>query len=373
MKLKLHKRKKCLILVVIGLLSILCLVQAFLINPKKAEKRQTVIDMEYTNHLEVLYKVNLLPNKVYTESSLEEGFLYTKKLLDTIVIEFNDSAECSLPCVVTAQYQIKAIVTGSKNEGESTLVYWKKEYPLIQKTELTKEEGALSFQETLSLKLDQYEAFARLAQEETGMQVSSQLKVLLEGTIKIQSEYGKKTIPLTAGITVPLQESSFKITKSEPSQVVDYFTHEIVLPQTEKTKRIIFYLAFFLLLVISFFICLFRTRDFTEGELKIEKINKIIKIYGTRLIGLRKGFYEDATERLEVHEFEDLLKIADEVQKPIFYNVEQGKQDCNFYFGLADQDTLYVFYPHKIWKEEAETKEDMLSNLIERITEIEES
>ena len=85
------------------------------------------------------------------------------------------------------------------------------------------------------------------------------------------------------------------------------------------------------LLILSLLFLLFFTRG-TEPDAHEKLLNQIFKKHGDRMVALISEVSRSYEFQYEVKSIEDLVRISDEVEKPVLYQYQDDRNGiCRFY------------------------------------------
>lgn len=341
MKITLHKKTKKYILIIIVLVLIITGIQAFKTIGKKEilVKENTVF--HYSCLPEVNYSVIIHENELFNDRTLKEGAQYSKLLLESIKADFSIDYIGSISAPVKIDYQIFATVNGYQGQAPGKEVYWTKSFPLTDPKFINTEGDKWKAREQVSFDLSQYDAFASRAKEISGMKVSNEVVVELKGNITARASKEEIPVPFTAAIRVPLLEDVFKIEKEigEPIDVNITETEEVLVPVN--ALAVGFLLLLILLELTVIFIVVFKIKEPDEIEGIRKKNNSLIKNYGSRMVAMKDMPDSNWKLHYRVYSIKDMIKISDEIQKPIVYVPDEIIlfRDNELY--IIDDDSLY--------------------------------
>jgi hypothetical protein len=93
-------------------------------------------------------------------------------------------------------------------------------------------------------------------------------------------------------------------------------------------------------------------------------LNRIFKVYGNRLVALTGPVKGDPGQCRVVRSMDDLIRIADEVQKPVLYVYDPDSSSISKFL-VYDENWLYLF---DLWEyvENLRKEKDGVSVLISR-------
>jgi len=95
-----------------------------------------------------------------------------------------------------------------------------------------------------------------------------------------------------------------------------------------------------LCLLSLLFTFLFSTPKPADNALKL-KLKSIFKKHGDRLVSLVDEEFINSTQLVYIKDFEDLVRIADDVCRPIFYRCKDASNDI-YTFCVLDERYIYV-------------------------------
>ena len=121
----------------------------------------------------------------------------------------------------------------------------------------------------------------------------------------------------------------FKIDKSitEPIKGTVTETEEVAVPIDRAKLSLLAVLM--LLLIVAIPVLLFIIKEPDELTLLRKKNNGLLKNYGSRMVAMKEIPSFESCRLYQVYSIKDMIKIADEVQRPIIY--------------IPDESTLYVY------------------------------
>ena len=340
MKFRIHKKSKKVILLILSLLLVLACLQLFfaVLMPKTAKTE--VIQYESTCKPAASYKVFILPNEVYPSTTLGEESVYSKKLLNYIQADFGMQYVGSQKVPLDIEYQIIATVNGYQGKDKEKVIYWSKDFPLSTK-KTTKSEGIWNKTEKVNFAINGYDAFAVRAQEITGLDVSNDLIVSMKGKVIAHTEKEDLETPFDVNLEMPLMEDAFQIEKNNLDPISSNVKTMKEMPITLNLVKVIPYGILLLISVVGLIITIFFTRELNYEEMMTKRVNNIIKNYGSRIIALQNIPKTEYRQNYKVHSMKDLIKIADEIQKPIFYETDKDSIVKNLEFRVIENDTIY--------------------------------
>lgn len=345
MKFKIHKKSKKFIFLILILLLLFSCLQLFISTAMPKTMNKETIVYEAACEPKLAYQVVINPNEVFPGTAQHEGEFYSKKILNHIQADFEVCYAGSKPTPLEIEYQILATVNGYQGKDSDKLIIWSKSFPLTNK-KIMKEEnsGAWSKNEQVNIQLGGYDAFAVRAKEITGMDVNNEVIVSMKGKIIAHANKKDLETPFDVNIRIPLMEDVFQITKSSLEPANNSITISKTVPEPINMLKTVSYISLLALCLVGIIIMIFFTREPNNDELLLKKANSTLKNYGSRIVALQKIPKMNYKQYYKVHSIKDLIKIADELQKPIFYEVDKDTLVKDYEFHVIENDIIYSLF-----------------------------
>jgi len=316
-------------------------------------KPATVVGKQETGYciqsIEYSYRVFPTSSVLYPEADpLPQGLpSYFFRLTDKIEVTVKGSISTDADIGEKTDFQVKALVRSEEQ--------WEKEINLNHSIEnFVDEKGALVFQTTFNLPLSSVQGLVDKIVEETGVHLYDGYNIVLVSTIhhppleggsitedRFSGELQFKVDPYTIkpqGELVHVQED-----RAEEELVAANRMNIFGLLLKVSLGRVLF--ASLMLLfagAAAFSGTKIHSREKKESAEAL-LLKKIDRRYGRRII--KVGEFKELPPdliKVKVDSFEELVKIADERERPIL-QVARPRNDKNSRFFLVDEKTLYYF------------------------------
>lgn len=342
MNLKISKSNRILFIVV-SLILITAAV-TYLINylntPRFIEEKQTLYT--YKCKSDVNYLVHLTPNVIYDELTLHEGKFYITEFIDYIKASFHFEIESTQSAEINGTYQITAIMEGYTGTKDQYKSIWEKKYSLLTPTNFSVNQQDMALDKNIYVNLKEYIAIAEEILKQSKINTNTKLRI--EMTVNYGLSAGNSSVDNVASptIEIPLDATWFEIIKSgvqdEPGMIEE--TNQVRLGAY---NTIVFLLIMAIGLLAIFILYLFFfTISPAEIDLHKKSLNKIFKTYGNRLVALNSEIVDTNYKCCFVKSMDDLVRIADEVSKPIMYEFNFNAARINKFY-VFDDSKAYVF------------------------------
>jgi hypothetical protein len=311
-----------IILIIMVGLSLYSLFQAF--------QSESVIDKDipacnYKGKSDFNYVVLLKPNSLFETQTISQNRTYFSKIIDRIDTIFYYEFSCNSAASIKGDYEVVASVNGDT---------WEKNFTLVPKTEFNGEKRT-DFTVKFPVNITRYNDVLNSIGKEIDVQAKNPQLKLIYNINTIASIGGNQAkVAVSPTIIIPLSKSAFEISGDlSTSNTGTIFRKEVIVAQDVINKRI--YSA--ITVLMSLLMLLLFTR-FTRNSLPDK----------TRIKGIRNK-YQDwiaeakelpaSKEMIKVSTMEDLVKITEELGKPILHVAK----DKNHWYFVLDGQMMYEF------------------------------
>ncbi len=304
------------------------------------EEKRSIYD--YNVKSDVNYSVHVKPNILYENEELGEGEMYLTEFVDYITADFTHSFIGSEPIDVEGDYRVSAEVRGYTNKNDEKQIIWRKVFELIPEQSLKLNTDKHNVQKEIKVNFHEYNAFAQSVLQASKVNLSVELVVMMEGNQTLELPKGSQKDEIKTAISIPLNNGYFSITKegqNDQSHVVE----ETVQVPAEADKGLIIRCGMALGIGgLGFIAILLFIGVHSLEDLKKKKIKKILNEHGSRMVVVD---HMKVTEDLEVYHvstIDDLIKIADEIEKPVFYEQENDLLHITKFY-VKENGMLYIY------------------------------
>lgn len=377
---KIHINKNLRIILLITSIILMCAASFYLYKEVKypSFKEEKITLFSYNNMTNVNYRVFLKPNILYDVESIGEGNIYIAEFVDYIDTSFNYEFRGERYTDVKGDYEIIAKVEGVIGEDEDFKTIWKKDFVLLPKASFQANDKTISVKEDFKLKLQEYNEFAQQVIKTSKIGSKVKMTVLMNVRLKANTDKGIVEEKISPTMIIPLNANYFEIggnlSQEKPGSIEE--TKQVQLP-INKNKVIVYGIILGISLILLIFIIFF-----TKAKLMMDpfekKIRKIFKKHGDRLVALNNEIAVTCENYSEVKSIEDLVRIADEIEKPITYKHSIDYKEISKFY-VYDESQMYVFdlttvlIDKNIDKEKKDSSEDDVNKLKKTISELKAS
>lgn len=336
--------KKSLKLTFIVTFSIITILLIYLIYQQifvKETIEETTVINSYQCKGTIDYKVLLNPNVLYEAGYLPEGNIiiteYISEILPVFKFSFNADKEISM----SGEYEIVAQVEGYSGSKETYTTIWQKDFVLLPLTEFDETNNKLEIAEEISLDLEKYSLFAKQVIKESKVNTSVKLNIFMNVNLVSNSNYGSIVENIKPSITIPLNAAYFKIDGNllEEKSGDNTITTESV--QLVNKKLVVIYSILLVIMILLIVMLIIYTRIIEEDPHK-KLLNKIFKKYGNHLVSVTNNLSEYICDYYTVQSIEDLIRISEEVSKPVMYKYSPQFKNINKFY-VFNEGISYIY------------------------------
>ncbi|NLC67744.1 MAG: DUF5305 domain-containing protein [Clostridiaceae bacterium] len=360
MRLKIAKTLKIILIVVNIILIIGAFIYLYLYYTIPHLMEEKIPKYEYAQKGEANYRVFLKPNDLYDEESMDEGKIYITQIVDYIKVNFAYNFQGNMPADIKGDYEIVAVMEGYTVQNEVERTIWKKVFPVVEKTNIKAHKESILIDGEALIKLEEYAEYAKNLMETLKISSINKLCVQMNVNLTAKADNGGISVQgkMSPTIEIPLNINYFMIGKSgreeKPGKVEE--SRQVQIPADKRI--IILNGAIILVLILTLLYLIIFTKAPTREDIYIKKFRRMFKSHGNRLAALDDKFNAPDKHFCSVRTIDDLVKIADELGKPVLYEYNPNyMQIIKFYviddpwiymlnvreyiYGLIDKDTIY--------------------------------
>jgi hypothetical protein len=343
MKLIIDKRVKLIVLSVICLFVIL--VSFLLVKSIKSPglKEEKVSLYNYKSNESIDYKISLKPNPLYSDgTTLGEGSVIFSEFIDNLKTNFTYQFEGEKAADIKGDYEIIALVEGLIGNDKEQKIIWQKIFPILHKESFEAKDKVVSIEKEVVVNLEEYKSFAQSIIDSTRVDSQTRLSVIMNMNLKAATDKGVIDKKVSPSIAIPLNSSYFEVVKNQAQGKAEAIeeVQKVKLPVNEKmviTYSIVLGILVLALIYTIFFIIGAENINLQEKELK-----SIFKNFGDRMVALSDNAVFTSEQYYSVRSIEDLVKISDELGRPIMYKFSEDINNIKQFY-VCDDKFIYIF------------------------------
>ena len=298
--------------------------------------------LKYQNKFKADYKVNVKENSFIEAETLPMGKVYVTELIDSIDMNLKYLYEATEDANIKYNYSIVGVLEAQYSiEGVNHTV-WEKEYELKPITENSITGKNIEINESINIDLEKYNDEISKFEQKFGMGVRATLGIELRVAIGSEIEKTQVFNDYSTNIELDLGEKTTQI-RGDLNQTENETVKQEQTVSGSVNKIIIFvYVGIIILAVIVLKKVLLDTRNsnIVRNTYRLE-LNKILKSCGDKIVKLSQKLDLAKKEIIEVKDFGELIKLSEELYKPILYWNSMGKEDAEFF--IITNNVIYRY------------------------------
>ncbi len=282
-------------------------------KPAKIEKE--IPTYTYDHQGDVTYRAVIKPNTVFKETTvMDPDKTIYRKVMDSFTAICTYQFKANQPAEIKGTYNVTATLEAKD--------MWKINYILIPQTPFSQSGKEVSFRNERAIDLDYFEKVIKKVNEELGVNASEPI-LTIKNNINLEADTGDQVLKdnLTPTMIIPLTTGSFQVGDGELTVKKEgALTKKVMVPNPIKDKLSYAYVAAVasggLLLWL---LMLTQNKPVKQNQRKnIQEFwREFWKKYGDRII--KTNDEPSPAKFISVNSIEDLVRVADELAKPIIY------------------------------------------------------
>lgn len=296
----------------------------------------------YTFFSDIKYEVKLLDNDIFDSMTLPQGGFYISSFTDDIKINFISRMTGDEKAKITGKYNITALLKGNISEQNEIKTLWSKAYIFKKDINFSNMSAEKQIIENITLDYDKYYNLSKEINEITKVLTSNIIEIMMNIEYNIETSHGTIKETLNPTISIPLSTNYFSAASSNLNDKTGSIKKTDVITEEPNFTLIILYRVLIGIIIIIAALLFFMTAKPSEHDIYINKIKRIFRSYNNLLIGINRFESLECDNVYYVKSMEDLIKISDEIEKPIFYNNSSNIGDINEFYIIND-NTSYIY------------------------------
>lgn len=316
----------------------------------------------YNNKGSINYSLYLKPNEIYNSNTIDEGKIYISEFVDYLNTEINYELTGDSEADIEANYSVIARVQGFTKSEEQQITIWEKDFPILRGKSINSDDGKLIISEEVRLNLSEYNNLVTRVEESTKIKSNTQIILLMDINLTGTTDNGTFEEHITPNIVIPLNSPMFEITTNnvdKPGTIEE----TIQVPVPINKTQVIIYSVILGILVFALIFLIFFTVPTPKKDPLEKELGRIFKKHGDRLVALNSSV--DISNARNVRSIDDLVKLADEINKPVLYKYSEDYKEITKFF-ITSEDEIYILdLEYLKAKEEEIDNEELTSNIEE--------
>lgn len=298
-------------------------------------KKSSIIEksiLSYQNKLTGDYVVNVKKNDFIKDKTLPMGQVYITDLIDSIDMNLNYLYEATENAEIKYSYSIVEVLEATYTKNGTKQKVWEEEFevkPLVQNISTGK---SIEVNEAIKIDIEKYNDKIYKFEQKYSMGLDATLSVQLRVNIDSVAGDTQFNNKYTSDIKMNIGEKTTQVfgdfDVSEKEHVKDAFTSTTVT----SAMLLTIYVLIIILAVIWLLHLLLKTKttNILKNEYKLE-LNKILKYCGDKIVKLSQPMDLKNKEVIEVKDFGEIIKLSEELYKPVLYWASAEKEESDFF------------------------------------------
>lgn len=309
-------------------------------NESMSKKTEEIY--HYTNAFNYDYEVNLLDNKYMNNNEVtEKNMSYVTDLIDTIDLKLHYTYSGNQESEIEYHYKIIGKMEASYTQDDEERIVWKKEDNIIEEKTDKNHSGQLSIDEDIELDLKEWNAIIEEFEQEMGMKLNAVYVVTLQIETKTNIQGQDIKNEYSSNIYVDLGNKTTQVEGDNDKENTEYISKEIA---TQGEQNILYMIIQIVIFAIGIYMLYFVLRAKTTNRVKNEyrqELNKILRICQDKIVQTKSRPEVDMKNTVEVKDFAEMIKVSEELFKPILYWTDNEKEEA--WFIVMSNQVIYRY------------------------------
>ncbi len=308
------------------------------------EQEEEYTAYSYTQNAEVDYRVQMKSGEFFEEELKEPGKAYLSELTESIMADLHYHFEGEEKAKISGTYAANATLE-ALTSGEEQREVWQKDFTLVDSREFSYAEKSFTLQEEIEIPFAEYRDIAEKIKDHTNYNPGKlNLNVEFDVEIEVETDSGSETKELNPSMIINMRGSTFVVEGNLAENNSSGVTATRIVKATDlKQARIGFAVSAALvgIVLVGFMTLTYPVKERVSPQER--KVARLLQKHQERIVTLssKPGVYME--QNVAVDTFEDLLKVADELQKPIFYYQVRGELETKHIFLVFEKNSSYKY------------------------------
>lgn len=217
-----------------------------------------------------------------------------------------------------------------KRTGKSQKV-WEKEYVLLEDKEGKSYSEELKIEQTLKLDLKEYNNHVKAFEQYIGMQLKCVMKLKFNVVVQTQIKGEEIKEEYVSNVSLDLGQKTTEILGDLTEQNSEYIMGEDANIENISIVNVIINIVLLIIGILMMRYILTKTviSHNIKNEYKLE-LNKILRTCQDKIVQVSRKIDVNETEIVEVRDFGEIIKLSEELSKPILCWIDKTKNEAWF-------------------------------------------
>ncbi len=296
----------------------------------------------YTNKFNYSYDVKLLENEYISKPSLGMNYVaYVTDLIDNIDLNINYEYSGNKTSKITCKYKVTGKLEGVYTRDGEEQKIWEEQEVLIDENTKDINGNKVIIDQPLNLNLSDKNQLVKNFEQEMGMSITAKYIVTLETNTNttIEGENINKTEKNS--ITIDLGRKTTTITGKNNKEDTEYISKDFA--QKSGNNKIYICLdvvGLVAAVLVLRYVAKTKSANHITNEYR-QEINRILRLCQDKIVRLDNRPNETDKEVVKVKDFGEIVKLSEELFKPILYWEDKETEEA--WFIVMSNSVLYHY------------------------------
>ena len=312
--------------IIIALILIVGAFSNIIANVFNEDRTDTKQIYYYTNSFNYEYDIKLEENKYISSVNKDDkNTAYVTELIDYTTINLNYEYAAQKETQLEYNHEVVGITKVFYNkDGEEQKIIEQEENLIENKSEKTTSDK-IEIKEEINLDLKELNEF----KQKMGMAINANYTIMLKINIETEVEGEQVTAKYAPVISIDLADKTTQILGENNRKDTQYVSKEYNQESTDIVTIIIDVLAILVAIYLLRYATIAQVTNRVKNEYK-QELNKILKLCQDKIVKVSTKPDNTGTNIVQVKDFGEIVKLSEELFKPILYYFNQEKEEACF-------------------------------------------
>lgn len=329
-KLRLRKSTRAIVVIIALVLFVMSLsnLYANIFQKGNISIKRNIYD--YSNNYQMDYKVNIKQNKFITDASLPANQTYVSDLIDSLDMNIKYKYDSSKNTEVKYKYKIDAIITASYSSNGENYNVWTKNYNLVNSEEQISSQN-IEISEYININYPTYHEEVKQFKQAMGMTLEADLVVRLTVDTSTNVEGENVENKYISDFYITIGDKIANVNGKAIDSTKDSITGDTIMDAESNTLSIVINVIIICIAAYTIYFITLKTKTSynIRNEFKFE-LNRILKSCQDRIVIVKNRVELEQENTIEVRDFGELIKLSEELYKPILYWISENNEEAHF-------------------------------------------
>lgn len=295
----------------------------------------------YQNQFHYDYNINLIPNK-YVEKidKSEKNIAYVTDLIQDTDLELNYQYKAQCESDLEYDYEIigKTQAVYTKDGEEQKII--DQEDVLLEKQSKTVLSDKIDIQENLKLNLKEKNDMLNDFKQRMGMSITANYTVILKINVKTNIEEKEVVAQYAPTVVIDLADKTTKISGENNTEDTEYISKEYKTLNENPIMYVLDIIGIAIAIYLLRYVSKARVTNRIKNEYR-QELNRILKLCQDKIVQVSSKPEGRTENTVIVKDFGEIVKLSEELFKPILYYFDQEKEEA--WFSVMSNQVVYRY------------------------------